>query len=70
MGGELADKENMTRNRNATRLLNCMRNLYASGWTDEALIVDTAAQVIGGDEAAIMQAQRLYDKHFKAMEPN
>jgi hypothetical protein len=47
-----------------------MRNLYAAGWTDEALIVDTAAQVIGGDEAAIMQAQRVYDQHYKITESN
>jgi hypothetical protein len=47
-----------------------MRNLFAQGWTEEALIVDTAAQIIGGDEAAIMQAQRLYDQHFKIREPN
>jgi len=58
------------RRRNNTRLLNCMRNLYAAGWTDEALIVDTAAQVIGGDEAAIMQAQRVYDQHYKITESN
>jgi len=53
--------------RDETRLLNTMRNLHAAGWTDRALIVDTAAQVIGGDEAAQLLAERVFDKHYKVM---
>lgn len=48
-----------------TRMLECMRNLYAQGWTCEALIVDTAAQITGGDEASKLMAQRVYDQNFK-----
>ena len=52
------------RNRNKTRLYITMQNLIAQGWVDEALLVDTASQVIGGDEAAKMLAQRVWDEHF------
>ena len=53
-----------------SRLLACMRNLMAQGWHEEALIVDTAAQIIGGDEAALLLAQRVYNETFKITEPN
>jgi hypothetical protein len=55
----------MTRTRAETRAYITMQNLLANGWQEEALIVDTAAQVIGGDEAAKVLAQRVWDKHFK-----
>jgi hypothetical protein len=51
--------------RDENRLLNTMRNLHAAGWTDRALIVDTAAQVIGGDEAAQLLAERVFDQNFE-----
>ena len=55
-----------TMNPNAKRrLADCMRNLMAQGWTDEALLVDTAAQILGGDEAAQLLAKRVYDQTFK-----
>jgi hypothetical protein len=47
-----------------------MRNLTAQGWHDECLLVDTAAQVIGGDEAAKLTAQRVFDRHYKIMGAN
>lgn len=56
--------------RQKTRLIDCMRNLMAQGWTEEALIVDTAAQIIGGDEAALLQVQRLYNETFKIFNAN
>ena len=56
--------------RNETRLLNTMRNLTAEGITDEGALVDTAAQVIGGDESALLLAQRVFDAHFKVMGAN
>ena len=52
------------RSRNKTRLYITMQNLIAQGWVDEALLVDTAAQVIGGDEASKALAQRVWDEHF------
>ena len=56
--------------RDRNKLLQSMRDLFAMGWTAEALIVDTAAQILGGDEAAILQAQRVYDQHFKIASAN
>ena len=56
--------------RQKTRIVNCMRNLMANGWDDEALIVDTAAQVIGGGDKAIENAQRVYDQTFKIFNAN
>lgn len=55
----------MARDREATRLLNAMRNLQAQGWREESLLVDTAAEVIGGGDAARVTAQRVFDKHLK-----
>ena len=63
-------RSDMTRNHNESRALNTMRNLTAQGWQDEALLVDTAAQVLGGDEAAKLTAQRVFDRHFKIMGAN
>ena len=60
----------MSRNHNETRALNTMRNLTAQGWMDEALLVDTAAQVLDGDESAKLTAQRVFDRHFKIMGAN
>jgi hypothetical protein len=60
----------MTRKHDETRALNTMRNLTAQGWHDECLLVDTAAQVIGGDEAAKLTAQRVFDRHYKIMGAN
>lgn len=59
----------MTRrpNHDARRALAAMRELLAKGITCEALLVDQAATVIGGDEAAKMTAQRVYDKHYRIM---
>ena len=42
-----------------------MQNLMAQGWHEEALLVDTAAQVLGGDEAAKLLAQRVFDQRIK-----
>ena len=63
-------RSDMTRNHNENRALNTMRNLTAQGWTDEGLLVDTAAQVLGGDDAAKLTAQRVFDRHFKIMGAN
>lgn len=51
--------------RDQTRMLACMRNLMAQGWVEEALLVDTAAQLTGGDEASKLAAQRVFDQHLK-----
>ena len=49
------------------RALAAMRNLTAQGWHTEALLVDHAAEVLGGCEASKLTAQRVYDTHFRIM---
>ena len=56
--------------RQETRLLNAMRVLSAHGWHDESALVGTAARLIGGDEAAVRKAQRIFDVFFKISEAN
>ena len=56
--------------RDKARLLNTMRNLQGQGWNERALIIDTAAQVIGGDEAAQLLAERVWEQNFEIKEPN
>ena len=58
-------------NHGERKALLTMRNLMANaGWHSEALLIDAAAEALGGDEAAKLTAQRAYDKHIKTMEPN
>lgn len=61
----------MTRqqNRDETRARDAIRTMIASGWTSERLLVDHAAEVLGGDEQATLTAQRVFDTHFKIMGP-
>lgn len=56
--------------RKETKVLNTMRNLQAQGWHEEALLVDTAAHAIGGDDAAQRLAQRMFDRFFKTFAAN
>lgn len=56
--------------RDRNRLLQKMRDLYAMGWTSETLIVDAAAEILGGDEAALLQAQRVYTENFAITRAN
>jgi hypothetical protein len=44
-----------------------MRELMASGWTEQALLVDAAAELAEGDDDAKLIAQRVYDTHIKIM---
>lgn len=59
----------MANNRD-TRILNTMRNLLAQGFTDEETLIDTAAEVIGGNDLARKAARKVYDKHFKIFTAN
>lgn len=53
------------------RALDAMRNLVAThGWHEESLLVDHAAEVLGGDDAARSLAQAVFDKHYKIMGAN
>lgn len=50
-----------------TRARKAMRVMIAAGWHAEDMLVDLAAEVLGGDEQAKLVAQRVFDKHFKVM---
>lgn len=47
--------------------LTLMRNAFAQGWTSEAMMVDFAAAALGEENRALVQ--RVWDKHFRTMEP-
>lgn len=51
--------------RDETRALDAMRHMLAQGWTAESLLVDHAAEVLGGDEAARKVAQAVFDRHMR-----
>lgn len=54
-----------------TRARDAMRTLIAHhGWREESLLVDHAAEVLGGDAEAQRIAQAVFDKHFKITEAN
>lgn len=60
-----------TTGRNASRrALDAMRNMRDQGWDTEALLVDHAAEVLGGGDVARSIAQAAYDRHFKITTPN
>ena len=55
------------RNHDEARALKAMRVMVAGGWHAEAMLVDHAAEVLGGSDEAKQVAQRVFDKHFKVM---
>ena len=55
----------MVKNKARSTALKTMRDLVADGWQSEALIVDAAAEAIGGDDQAKMTARRVWDEFFK-----
>lgn len=50
----------MTPNTKAEKARRKILDLLAAGWTDEALLIDTAAQEIGGDETAQIIAEMVW----------
>lgn len=53
------------------RALDAMRNLVAThGWHEESLLVDHAAEVLGGDDAGRSLAQAVFDRYFRITEAN
>ena len=55
----------MVKDKARSTALKIMRDMVADGWQSEALIVDAAAEAIGGDDKARMIAQRVWDEFFK-----
>jgi hypothetical protein len=47
-----------------------MRELMARGLADQAFLVNAAADLAGGDEAAKLTAQGVYNTRIKIMEAN
>ena len=45
--------------------LTLLRNAFAQGWTNEAMMVDFAAAALGEENRALVQ--RVWDRHFKIM---
>lgn len=60
----------MTPNTQANKARQTIRELMATGWREETLLIDAAAESIGGDEAAKMVATMVWRKHFAVTEPN
>lgn len=52
------------------KALQTMRNLMAAGWTEQGLLIDAAADAIGGDETAKLIAMMVWRKHFEIMGAN
>lgn len=55
------------RNHDEARALKAMRVMEAGGWHAEAMLVDHAAEVLGGDEQAKLVAQRVFNDKFRIM---
>lgn len=60
----------MTRNTLSRKAHQTIRNLIAAGWTDEALLIDAAAQALGGGETAQIIAGMVWRQHFDIKGPN
>lgn len=56
--------------RDETKMLATMRTLRDAGWHGETMLVDAAAETIGGDDKAKAAAQSIYDRHFKIFTAN
>lgn len=47
--------------------LTLLRNAFAQGWSSEAMMVDFATAALGEENRALVQ--RVWDRHFRTMEP-
>ena len=47
--------------------LTLLRNAFAQGWTSEAMMVDFATAALGEEHRPLVQ--KVWDKHFRTMEP-
>ena len=58
------------KNTKAYQARKTFRNLMAQGWTNEQLLIDAAAEAIGGDESDKLIAQMVWRKDFCTTEAN
>jgi len=59
-----------TRNTQASKAHQTIRELMARGFSDEAMLIAAAADALGGDETAQIVAEMTWRKHFCAMGTN
>ena len=58
------------KNTKASQARKTFRSLMAQGWTNEQLLIDAAAESIGGDESDKLIAQMVWRKDFCTTEAN
>jgi len=58
------------KNTKASQARKTFRSLMAQGWTSEQLLIDAAAEAIGGDESDKLIAQMVWRKDFCTTEAN
>ena len=58
------------KNTKASQARKTFRSLMARGWTSEQLLIDAAAEAIGGDESDKLIAQMVWRKDFCTTEAN
>ena len=58
------------KNTKASQARKTLRSLMAQGWTSEQLLIDAAAEAIGGDESDKLIAQMVWRKDFCTTEAN
>ena len=57
-------------NNRDTRLLMALREIAAQGVTDEQLLIDTAAEMVGGSDLDRKAARKVFEVHFKTFTAN
>ena len=58
------------KNTKASQARKTFRSLMAQGWANEQLLIDAAAEAIGGDESDKLIAQMVWRKDFCTTEAN
>jgi len=54
----------------ARRAKKAIRDMIANGWTDKDLLIDHAAQVLGGNEQSQTIAAAVWARHFEIHKAN
>lgn len=65
----MAHRRNTPPNPRTAKATLTLRNLLAQGFTDEAMLINAAAEALGGDDAQKI-ARKVWDKQFRSTEPN
>jgi len=54
----------------ASRAKKAIRDMIANGWTDKAMLIDHAAQVLGGNDQSQAIAAAVWARHFEIHQAN